>query len=194
MDHALTKKGPTRRRRRRRDRRRRDRRRRDRRRRDRRRRDRRRRDRRRRERRRRTPSPTNAPTPWPTAAPTTKAPTQPLSHTATYTCDDTVNWVNGVTFSQISLTDGCSKSGCDNNPRYGAPMTLARAVAYCEAQCDNRGGCTGFFFQKHNNGHEVCGFYSSFVNSNSGVRHGHMYGAVCIKPTAAPTNSPTNNP
>merc|ERR1719482_1507333 len=109
-------------------------------------------------------------------------------------CDDAVNWVNGVGFSQISLTDGCSKSGCDNNPKYGAPMTRARAVTYCETQCNNRAGCTGFFFQKHNNGHEICGFYSSVVSLTSGVRHGHMYGAVCIKPTAAPTNSPTNNP
>merc|ERR1719159_1846116 len=73
-------------------------------------------------------------------------------------------------------------------------MTRARAVTYCEGQCDNRAGCTGFFFQKHNNGHEICGFYSSVVSLTSGVRHGHMYGAVCIKPTAAPTNSPTNNP
>merc|ERR1719181_1293550 len=73
-------------------------------------------------------------------------------------------------------------------------MTRARAVTYCETQCNNRAGCTGFFFQKHNNGHEICGFYSSVVSLTSGVRHGHMYGAVCIKPTAAPTNSPTNNP
>merc|ERR1719163_1874152 len=73
-------------------------------------------------------------------------------------------------------------------------MTRTRAVTYCETQCNNRAGCTGFFFQKHNNGHEICGFYSSVVSLTSGVRHGHMYGAVCIKPTAAPTNNPTNSP
>jgi len=102
--------------------------------------------------------------------------------------------VSGASYSQISLTDGCSGNICDANPKYGAPLTLARAVTYCEGQCNGRAGCTGFFFQKHNNGHEICGFYSTVIAANSMTGHGHMYGAVCLKPTAAPTPRPTPRP
>merc|ERR1719454_1410589 len=69
-----------------------------------------------------TPSPTNHPTNSPTNAPTnspTNAPTPPLSHTATYVCDDTKNFVPGMSYSQISLTDGCNGNICDANPKYG---------------------------------------------------------------------------
>jgi len=86
-----------------------------------------------------------------------------------------------MSYSQISLTDGCNGNICDANPKYGTPMTLARAVAYCESECDGRAGCTGFFFQKHNNGHEICGFYSTVIATNNMVGGGHMYGAVCLK-------------
>merc|ERR1711966_407585 len=38
-------------------------------------------------------------------------------------------------------------------------------------------GCTGFFYQKHKNGHQICGFYKSKIGAGSW--HGHAEGAVC---------------
>jgi len=44
--------------------------------------------------------------------------------------------------------------------------------------------CTSFFFQRHGNGHEICGFFTSDLNSATVNmdRHGHDDGSrVCVK-------------
>jgi hypothetical protein len=54
-------------------------------------------------------------------------------------CDDTVNFMSpGPAYSQISLTDYCSGSVCDANPKYGAPNDNDRAIAYCQDECNTR--------------------------------------------------------
>ena len=48
-------------------------------------------------------------------------------------------------------------------------------------ECANRAErCAGFFYQMHNNGHQICGFYSNAVTGNK-VRHRHKEGAICVK-------------
>merc|ERR1719198_1509019 len=154
MDHALTKKGPTRRRRRRRDRRRRTRRRRDR-----RRRTRRRRDRRRRDRRRRTPSPTNTPTntpteyptPYPTEEPTpsptnsptdtpTAAPTRAAHGCASWCLYDTRPWGTKCSWNVCyDCTDcgagtGACKQWCYNDARpWQTKCSYKKACSECHS-------------------------------------------------------------
>jgi hypothetical protein len=98
-----------------------------------------------------------------------------------FTCNRKINFIKGQRYSQISLTDYCKAGKCDSNPKYGKKTDQNKAEAYCKATCIKRNGCTGFFFQKHNNGHEICGFYSTKVNTAAASRHGHKYGAVCTK-------------
>jgi hypothetical protein len=147
-----------------------------------------------------TQGPTASPTPFPTRAKTatpTSAPTLAPTRKITWACDTSKNWINGMRYSQIQLTDSCKNGVCDANPKYGAPMTAGRATTYCKKQCAARSSCTGFFFQKHTNGHEICGFYTKQVNMNSLSRHGHKYGAVCTATgynTASPTYAPTLAP
>ena len=130
---------------------------------------------------------------------------------STYSCDDTVNFIHGVTYHQISLTDGCSSDGCNKNPVYvptyaTAPSdgvqgnTADGAVSYCQSRCDSPtlfhefshlgdpnaacSICTGFFFQRHTNGHEICGFYTLDLNDKTldKVGHGHSPGSrICTK-------------
>jgi len=100
-----------------------------------------------------------------------------------FECDTRVNWMNaGPEYSQISLTDGCKNNVCDANPRYGGPNDNARALQYCQHTCNKRNeagqSCEGFFFQKHNNGHEICGFYAK-INKGTKVWGGHQAGAIC---------------
>merc|ERR1712166_485083 len=98
-----------------------------------------------------------------------------------YTCDDKKNFIRGQRYSQIALTDGCRNGVCNANPKYGGPNSKAKAIAYCKKTCDSRSGCTGFFFQTHGNGHEICGFYTGSVNTGAAQWHGHKNGAVCTK-------------
>jgi hypothetical protein len=96
---------------------------------------------------------------------------------ASYSCDETKNWINGMQYQQISLTDSCGSGNCAGNPKYGGPNSKTKAMAYCKDQCNVKNGCTGFFFQTHNNGHEICGFYTSALGSYQW--HGHKNGAIC---------------
>ena len=99
-----------------------------------------------------------------------------------YNCDYNSNWMNnGPSYSQISLTDGCSNNICDANPVYSTNGTNNNdaAVRHCKIKCDNMTSCEGFFFQKHNNGHEICGFYSSGMEDGTWVWGGHQAGAIC---------------
>merc|ERR1719313_2710797 len=70
---------------------------------------------------------------------------------------------------------------CSANPRYCSATGCndpEDAIAYCKSQCG--AGCTGFFFQTHTNGHEICGFFSEDPASFNSVWHSHRYGAVCV--------------
>jgi len=133
---------------------------------------------------------------------------------ASYTCDDTVNFIHGQQYHQISLTDGCtggSPNVCNNNPVYvpayaattadgTTGSTADGAVAFCQSRCDSPtlfhafsgqgdphspcSSCTGFFFQRHTNGHEICGFYTIDLNDKTldKVGHGHSPGSrICTK-------------
>ena len=51
---------------------------------------------------------------------------------------------------------------------------LAKALDYCKKQCNNR-DCSALFFQKHGDGHEMCGFYMDAGDLNFAVqKHGHQ--------------------
>merc|ERR1711865_1133165 len=98
-----------------------------------------------------------------------------------YTCDFKKNFISGQRYSQISLTDYCRNGVCNANPKYGGANSKDKAIAYCKKTCHERKGCTGFFFQTHGNGHEICGFYTGVVNKDASQRHGHKNGAICFK-------------
>jgi len=114
----------------------------------------------------------------------------PTSGQDAFVCDDSVNFIVGD-YVQIALTDACPN--CSANPIYGESMgetydsnldadVVAKALEYCKAECMKRSDCTAFFFQKHGNGHEICGFYSDTVKLASAVRHGHQAcSQVCIR-------------
>ena len=70
---------------------------------------------------------------------------------------------------------------CDANPVYGEPTSMHTAIEYCERECERRESCTGFFFQTHMNGHEICGFFSSATRSGHARWDGHRNGAICTK-------------
>jgi len=53
--------------------------------------------------------------------------------------------------------------------------TYDHAISKCKEQCN---GCKGFFYQKHSNGHQICGFYSKEITGTM-QWHGHAEGAVC---------------
>lgn len=180
-------------------------------------------------------------------------------HATTYQCTHEANFITGIQYDQISLTDACHDGVCDANPVYStagclteaacrtkalqlghteggsgysfagsyrtkgcytyssgrylnmayfgtggttaemaAPVHRAdmvriqcpandndAAAAYCEQQCDERQGCIGFFYQKHTNGHEICGFYTTDMKAagTDWVQHGHASGSrVCQRP------------
>lgn len=104
-----------------------------------------------------------------------------------FECDTNSNWINGMRYSQISLTNYCPD--CAGSPKYGGPNDNQKAVKYCEEKCMERKGCTGFFFQKHGNGHEICGFYTEALKTYT--RHGHQAGAVCKKVAAVSREAAT---
>merc|ERR1712184_233468 len=76
---------------------------------------------------------------------------------------------------------------CDANPVYasdGQTCDREEAIAYCQATCEERAtsgtGCEGFFFQKHDKGHEICGFYSNDMDDQGQqIWGGHQRGAIC---------------
>jgi len=118
-----------------------------------------------------------------------------------YECTRDFNFITGVPYSQISLTDSCSNGVCDANPVYGEKNCPKRAVKFCEAQCDAKPGCGGFFFQKHTNGHEICGFFSGDNTMHAPnahwVKHSHQdVSQVCevVTPTAQPVAMPAAQP
>jgi len=101
-----------------------------------------------------------------------------------YDCDLTVNFYqDGPSYSQIDLTGLCSTGNCAGNPVYGMPNDNMKAIAYCEDECTDRRArgekCEGFFFQKHNNGKEICGFYAEGMDQGTQKWDGHQAGAIC---------------
>merc|ERR1719247_542854 len=78
-----------------------------------------------------------------------------------YKCHYNQNWVNGLKYSQKVIKASSRRA----------------AAQMCVNDCAKRKGCTGFFYQKHKNGHQICGFYSSKIGA--GTWHGHAEGAVC---------------
>jgi hypothetical protein len=101
---------------------------------------------------------------------------------AAFECDTSNNFMLELPYRQIALTDYCNSAGvCNNNPKYGTTNDNALALAYCQDRCATDISCTGLFFQQHNNGHEICGFYSSSLAPHVRVHHGHKAGQICEK-------------
>jgi len=107
-------------------------------------------------------------------------------------CSTSYNFVVHTHYSQRSLTSYCPC--CDCNPIYDrraarakVPITVPRAVEWCKEECKRRGAtCTGFFFQSHPNGHEVCGFFTGVkpLQSPHKVNHWwHKAGQICDRNT-----------
>merc|ERR1712167_436185 len=78
-----------------------------------------------------------------------------------FRCHYNQNWVNGMRYSQKVIK----------------ASSRAAAAQMCVNDCARMAGCTGFFYQKHKNGHQICGFYKSKIGAGSW--HGHAEGAVC---------------
>ena len=104
-----------------------------------------------------------------------------LVKVTTWACDKKANFIAGAHYAQTDLTSMCPS--CSANPVYGVPNSNEKAVAYCKQKCENHSPCFGFFYQKHINGHEICGFYNSPLPSNAGPRwDGHAQGSrICMK-------------
>jgi len=104
----------------------------------------------------------------------------------TWSCDTTVNFIAGARYTQTDLTSMCPH--CSANPVYGLPNSNEKAVAYCKQKCEGQSTCLGFFYQRHLNGHEICGFYSSYEPIPSNARpswDGHSSGSrICMKSSA----------
>jgi len=98
-----------------------------------------------------------------------------------WSCDKTKNFIVGAEYDQIDLTSACPK--CSSDPVYGAPNSNERAVAYCKWKCEDSLPCVGFFYQRHINGHEICGFYNKPIPSNAQAEWGgHSQGSrICMK-------------
>jgi len=96
-------------------------------------------------------------------------------------CSTSYNFVVHTHYSQRSLTSYCPC--CDCNPIYGPPNSVEKAVGWCKEECKRRGAtCTGFFFQTHPNGHEICGFFTGVkpLQSPHKVNHWwHKAGQIC---------------
>lgn len=117
---------------------------------------------------------------WPALDPELCPPPEPWS------CDTTTNFINGAAYSQQSLTDYCP--ACSANPVYEGPNDHEEAVAYCKAKCEAgvwpaTSSCVGFFYQRHMNGHEICGFYNTAPDWDQAVGHGHSAGSRTCKLT-----------
>jgi hypothetical protein len=98
-----------------------------------------------------------------------------------FECDLSIDYVPSLGYNQIGLTDPCEGSFCGTHPVYGETRDIDDAVEYCQDICMNDNGCTGFFFQRHTNGHEICGFYSDGFELQ-GTSNGHQVGSrVCMK-------------
>merc|ERR1712054_222588 len=121
---------------------------------------------------------------------------------ADYKCTKSANFILGLPYKQQSLTDPCTKGVCDANPIYGEKNCPKKAIKWCEAECTKQSNpsCVGFFFQKHQNGHEICGFYHGVCPKKTmhsptvrWVHHNHKKGAVCevVRPNK---KSPTTFP
>merc|ERR1712159_640801 len=93
-----------------------------------------------------------------------------------YDCTHEFNFITGVKYNQIDLTDGCTNDNTVYNPENNKNCPK-KAVRYCQSRCDETPDCRGFFFQKHQNGHEICGFYTGLATMHAPnaqwVKHGH---------------------
>jgi hypothetical protein len=122
-----------------------------------------------------------------------------------YACDASRDYIRNMAYAQTSLTDYChiqpaadrpTASGdvCNANPKYGGANSDARALAYCERACTAKpaSSCTGFFFQRHRNGHEICGFYSTALGAAHSWNYAgaHAASAVCRRNSLATTKAP----
>ena len=109
--------------------------------------------------------------------------------TSAYACDASRDFISGMAYAQTALTDYCRGGVCNANPKYGGANNDARALAYCERACTAKpaSSCTGFFFQRHRNGHEICGFYSTALGAAASWNRAgaHAASAVCRSNTAA---------
>jgi len=88
-----------------------------------------------------------------------------------FSCDKTKNFVGDQPggYSQTVISAG----------------TIDAALAICKSKCGTE--CTGFFYQKHHNGHQVCGFFSQAVTGTQQA-HGHAEGALCLKDGSQPVD------
>ncbi len=113
-----------------------------------------------------------------------KQPVTTSKTAAAFECDTSINFISSIKYNQISLTDGCRQvSGqqvCNANPVYGDAVDLNGALEHCQVRCLEDQSCTGFFFQRHNNGHEICGFYQTDF-ALQGQLHGHAQGSQVCK-------------
>lgn len=99
-----------------------------------------------------------------------------------YTCDDGKDFrENGPEYTQIRLTLSLTAG----TTVYGT-VNYNDAVAYCKDRCttrvNNGQDCVGFFYQKHSNGNEVCGFYQANQDLGTAIdTSNELWGAVCMR-------------
>eukprot|EP00941_MAST-03F_sp_MAST-3F-sp1_P003132 g3132.t1 len=86
-----------------------------------------------------------------------------------YDCDNTVNFIKGIHYSQIVIDSLQSRS----------VTSFDKALARCSVECNNKEYCTGFFYQMHHNTHQICGFYTTSIKDVEKRWDNHMEGAIC---------------
>ena len=139
------------------------------------------------------------------SSPSPSSPSPSSPSPPAYACDASRDYIRNMAYAQTSLTDYChiqpaadrpTTSGdvCNANPKYGGANSDARALAYCERACTAKpaSSCTGFFFQRHRNGHEICGFYSTALGAAQSWNYAgaHAASAVCRRNSLATTKAP----
>lgn len=92
-------------------------------------------------------------------------------------CNINHNFVDSKDYEQVVIKDV-------NDPSVEAPTQY---VAYEKCRMMTQEGerfeGRDFFYQQHENGHTICGFFESQLNEDDTlVQHGHKFGGVCKIP------------
>ena len=81
------------------------------------------------------------------------------------TMDESINFIDGAHYSQIVL------NGADKDRPL--PWILAHGSKLCTER-----GAHGFFYQQHNNGHEIIGFYQTEVRTCTSISECVVLGLI----------------
>jgi hypothetical protein len=76
----------------------------------------------------------------------------------------------------------------DDVPYKQIPVNEKMSQSEVEKYCFDRADGKEFFYQRHKNGHTICGFYENPLPSSAEkVKHGHTFGGICKPNKSSPS-------